>query len=82
MMQEEFMDTAALAQMLNCRREHIYRLVKRGLPHMRLGPGKRAPYRFEKDKVRAWMEKMTMSRTVETRASGSEAPEIYEPQYL
>jgi len=44
-----------IATRLGCSRETIYELVAQGLPHLRLGQGPRAEYRFIVEAVLSWL---------------------------
>ncbi len=45
-----------LAEFLGCSVRTVYRLVAQGLPHIRLGFGERAPFRFQISDVLKWLE--------------------------
>jgi excisionase family DNA binding protein len=52
---DQLMGTEELAAWLNCGKEHVYTLVGQGMPHFRLGIGKKARYRFSKEAVEEWL---------------------------
>jgi excisionase family DNA binding protein len=54
-MDATFLTTTELAKTLKVHRNTIKNLLKRGLPHMRVG----ALYRFELETVREWMKRQT-----------------------
>ena len=43
--------TMELAAWLNCSKDHLYALVARGMPHVRLGTGRKARCRFSRKAV-------------------------------
>jgi hypothetical protein len=45
---DQLLGAVELAAWLNCSKEHVYALVAQGMPHFRLGTGKKARYRFSK----------------------------------
>ena len=58
-MADGLLDSVELAQHLGCTSIHIYTLIKRGLPHKRLGPGAKAPYRFSLPEVQEWLDRFS-----------------------
>ena len=79
-MSESLMDSNDLAAFLGCAQLHIYDLVQRGMPHRRLGPGTRAPYRFVLTEVLAWLDRFHGGGIRgESQAQGDG---VYEATYL
>ncbi len=80
-MDTEFLDTAEVADMLRCERAHVYALIHRGMPHVRLGPGEKAPYRFRRSAVMEWLERCGETGGVRS-GDDHDGGEIYEPTYM
>ncbi len=51
------------------------------MPHKRLGRGRRAPYRFSKAEVLAWLDECA-DRQKGVRRREPRKPAIYEPKFL
>ncbi len=54
--QDRLLTSDELAGRLGCSRDTVYELVRQGLPHLRLGHGRRAEYRFSKEEAAEWLK--------------------------
>jgi len=79
-MSEALLDSGELAEFLNCTQIHVYSLVQRGLPHRRLGPGAKAPYRFVLSEVMEWLGRCGGGAV--QRQDRAHRPAIYRAEYL
>jgi len=61
---DRLLKTDELAAWLGCSRETIYGLVAQGLPHVRLGQGPRAEYRFAPEAVLGWLTQCASMNSV------------------
>ena len=48
---EQYLSTGELMDMLSVSRSTVYRMMKRGLPHVNVGPN----HRFPKEQVLGWL---------------------------
>ena len=83
-MARKLLSTKELAETLDVSRRTIYKLVSRGLPHQRLGPGERARFRFSLPQVREWLQKCAErpAHSQVGRHDAGAAPTPYEPEFL
>jgi len=84
-MSEELADrrlltAAQLAADLACSTDKVYDMVAEGLPHVRLGRGKRAPLRFARPAVMAWLEEGTTANAVPVRKRATPPDSLFEPR--
>jgi excisionase family DNA binding protein len=60
-MEKGFLDTKEAAEFLGYHRESLLRILREqpqlGIPHKRVGVGRRARYRFSKEKLKEWIER-------------------------
>lgn len=77
---QNLLNSSELAEKLGCTRLHVYELVKKGLPHKRLGPGPKAPYRFSEEAVMRWLDRFS-GGTVTAKETPQDTT-TYEPTYI
>ena len=60
MILEALLTIKQLSQKLNCSEDKIRSMISRDqIPHVRLGPGKRAPVRFDPREINRWLQSHT-----------------------
>lgn len=69
--QSRLLTSDELASWLGCSRTKVYELVSEGMPHFRLGQGRRAEYRFDRDGVARWLADCVNANAVEESDAGS-----------
>lgn len=79
-MTDNLLNAKELAEHLGCRPAQVYRLVARGMPTLRLGPGPKARLRFDLDEVHAWLAEC--SRVVIPARERRAAAAVFSPRHL
>ena len=69
----DFLTTDDIAQWLGTNRFSIYRYLKQGMPHYRLG----VKHLFKREEVEAWMKACAVGKDHETGASKSSQPNAF-----
>jgi len=74
--QRRLLTTGELGAFLGISLGSVYALVRRGMPHLRLGPGARAELRFVRREVLAWLRACATSNAVEELRAGTDRADL------